>query len=224
MRFFLLCLLSLLILAGGTCAASALGTVLVDNFEQGLAGWQEKKFKQRTVYEVVEVAGRGKVLQAVSNNSASGLVKEMSFDLHDFPVLTWRWKIARTLPKGNALLKQGDDYAARVYVIFPHWIKPLTRSINYIWANRLAVGDAVPNSYFSRAIMVAVESGDAKVGLWRQEQRNVLEDYRQLFGEEPPQAGAVAIMTDTDNTGDKTRAWYDDIQLWPTAGKTSSGP
>ncbi len=224
MRCVLTGLIVWLLVLAGLALAGPQPTILIDDFEQGLTGWQEKSFQNQTAYEVVEVPGRGRVLRASSDNSASGLVKEMSFSVHEFPVLTWFWKIDRTLPGGNALEKKGDDYAARVYVIFPHWIKPLTRTINYIWANRLAVGDAVPNTYFSRAMMVAVESGNDRAGLWLREERNVLEDYRRLFGEEPPQAGAVAIMTDTDNTGDKVRAWYDDIRLWPAASESGSGP
>jgi hypothetical protein len=43
-------------------------------------------------------------------------------------------------------------------------------------------------------------------------QRNLLDDYRQAFGEEPPNVGAIAIMTDTDNTGETAVAWYGDIR------------
>lgn len=34
-----------------------------------------------------------------------------------------------------------------------------------------------------------------------------------LFGEEPPLAGGIAIMTDTDNTGESATAYYDDIRI-----------
>lgn len=198
------------------CSAEAARSFVVDDFEQGLSGWQEKEFLDRTVYAVVKTADGNHVLHASSHASASGLVKELSFNVKDYPFLTWRWKVEHALASGNALTKQGDDYAARVYVIFPHWLKPLTRTINYMWANRLAVGAEVPNPYYSRAMMVAVQSGNEKAGRWVTETRNVYEDFRRLFGEDPPQAGAVAIMTDTDNTGEQVQAWYDDIKLWST--------
>jgi hypothetical protein len=51
------------------------------------------------------------------------------------------------------------------------------------------------------------------VGQWVSEERNIYEDYRKLFGKEPPQIGAVAIMTDTDDTQDEVTAWYGDIFL-----------
>jgi regulator of sigma D len=61
--------------------------------------------------------------------------------------------------------------------------------------------------------MIAVRSGSAQLGQWLDEKRNLLEDYWKCFGEDPPKAGAVAIMTDTDNTGEHAVAWYGPIRL-----------
>jgi hypothetical protein len=63
--------------------------------------------------------------------------------------------------------------------------------------------------------MVAVESGDGNAGRWVDEERNLVEDYRRAFGENPPMVGAVAIMTDTDNTGEHAVAWYGAIRFLP---------
>jgi hypothetical protein len=98
-------------------------------------------------------------------------------------------------------------------VVFPSSLFWRTNAINYIWANRLAVRQAVPNPFSSNAMMVAVQSGQNHVGEWMEERRNVLEDYRKFFGEDPPKVGAIAIMTDTDNTGEKAIAWYGLISL-----------
>jgi len=187
--------------------------LLIDDFEQGLRPtWEEKAFKGRTDYRVVP-DGSGHCLQARSRNAASGLIFRREVDLKEFSVLSWRWKVGNILEKGDARKKTGDDYAGRVYVVFPHWFPPKTRSINYIWGNRLPKGEIVPNPFTSNAMMVAVESGEENVGEWVTERRDVYADYRAIFGEEPPLAGAVAIMTDTDNTGEATVAWYDDFRL-----------
>lgn len=61
--------------------------------------------------------------------------------------------------------------------------------------------------------MIAVQSGPTQVGQWLEERRNLIEDYRKCFGEDPGKAGAVAIMTDTDNTGEEAVAWYGPIRL-----------
>jgi hypothetical protein len=188
-------------------------TLSIEGFENGLRPeWQEKVFKGRTAYKVVRDA-TGNALKAQSHGSASALILEKKIDLKEFPVLSWRWKVENVLVKGDARKKAGDDYAARIYVIFPHWFFPKTRTINYIWANKLPQGATVPNPFTANAVMIAVETGENHVGKWKQESRNVLADYRAIFGEDPPLVGAIAIMTDTDNTGGAAVAWYDDLRF-----------
>jgi len=196
-------------------SGSADKAVVIDDFENGLlAGWKEKSFMGKTVYRVVPDAETGgHCLRAESRGTASGLVFRREYDLRDYPILSWRWKIAATIAGGDETRKAGDDYAARVYVIFPHWFFPKTRSINYIWANRLPQGEYLPNSFSGNAVMLAVQSGNVNAGRWMTERRNVYEDYKRLFGEEPPKVGAIAVMTDTDNTGEEATACYDDIRI-----------
>ena len=62
-----------------------------------------------------------------------------------------------------------------------------------------------------RDIEVALASGDAHLGTWRAEMRNIYEDYKRAFGEEPVRIRSVGIMTDTDNTGEDAEAFYGDI-------------
>lgn len=207
------CILWLLLLFSGPVWAAS--PLVIDHFDGDLSQWDVQQFHGLTDYRIVTDVDGNRVLEATSDGTASGLVKKLSFDPFEYPILSWRWKVEHTLKRGDARTKEGDDYAARVYVIFPHWIKPLTRTINYIWANRLPQGEALPNAYFSRAMMLAVQSGDEYAGQWMTEERNLLDDYRRLFGGDPPQAGAIAIMTDTDNTGESVRAWYDDLMLFP---------
>lgn len=187
--------------------------LLIDDFEHGLASnWEVKSFKGLTGYRVV-AEGDGHVLRAESHGTASGLICQREYDPRAYPKLRWRWKVANVIAAGDETRKSGDDYAARVYVVFPHWFFPLTKSINYIWANRLKRGESISNPYTGNAIMVAVESGPDKVGEWLEEERDVVADYRRLFGGEPPGRAVVAIMTDTDQTGEKAVAWYDDIRV-----------
>lgn len=206
-----LLLILLTVTAGASGAAE--DRLLIDDFEDGLAaGWSEKSFEGETRYQVVR-EGDNHVLQAESRAAASGLVYEIDFDPAEYPLLSWRWKIADTIAAGDERTKQGDDYAARVYVIFPHWFFPKTRTLNYIWANHLPAGEILPNAYTGNAMMLAVASGPAQAGEWMEVRRNIVEDFRRAFGEDPPAAGAIAIMTDTDNTGAAATAWYDDIYL-----------
>ncbi len=179
---------------------------------EGLGGWEAKIFKGTTEYSLVRDDGQT-VVKAVSKGAASGLLKKTKLDPKSFRYLRWSWKIAGTVKNGDETTKAGDDYAARVYIVFPGRFFWQTKAINYIWANRLARGEAIANAFTSHAMMLAVESGPERAGQWITEERDILADYHRLFGGEPREIGAIAIMTDTDNTGGEATAWYGDITL-----------
>jgi len=194
---------------------NAAGPLLIDDFVNGVsAGWEKKVFKGETVYRATLEEGRPAV-KAESRATASALIYKVSLDPKTYPRLSWSWKIVHTIGKGDGRTKAGDDYAARVYVVFPSALFWRTRAVNYIWANRLPRGAFLPNAFTGNAVMVAVESGDGNAGRWIDEERDLVEDYRRAFGEDPPAIGAVAIMTDTDNTGGEADAWYGAIRFLP---------
>ena len=195
------------------CLPVCADEILLDDYKNGLSPrWVEKSFKGKTHYQVAREDDQ-LCIKATSRSSASALYYKIKYDLKDYPVVTWRWKVDHVLTKGSALYKNGDDYAARVYVVFPSWAFWRTKAINYIWANKLPRGQAVHNPFTANVVMIAVKSGSGLTGQWVDERRNVLEDYRRYFGEDPPSAGAIAIMTDTDNTGEGAVAWYGPIRI-----------
>jgi hypothetical protein len=199
------------------------------------AGWQPLAFPRiarHTTYQLVADEGT-MVVRADADASASGLIRRIDVDPKRHPFLAWRWKIAGVVEKADATRKDGDDYAARVYVAFKYdpdrvsWFNrakyslirliygeyPPHAGINYVWDNRLAPGTVLPNAYTDRVRMIVLRSGDTAANRWLAEERNVLEDYRRAFGEEPPPVAGVAVMTDTDDTGARATAWYGDIEF-----------
>ena len=198
-------------------------------------GWKPLLFRninKHTAYSMVENNG-SHVVMAVAEASASGLVREIKINPLEYPVVRWKWKIQNVLKKGDVSRKEGDDYPARLYITFeydPGKLGLLEKSkyemirliygqypphaaINYIWESRSPVGTMVPNPYTNRTMMFVVESGGEKLNKWIDEERNVYEDYRRAFGGEPPMISGVAIMTDTDNTGEKATAYFGDIRF-----------
>ncbi len=135
------------------------------------------------------------------------------------------------LSQGDVTQKTGDDYPARIYITFAYdasklgiaeRIKyqaarllygedPPTGALTYIWANKAPVGTLVPSPYTDRAQMIVLQSGSTKRMQWVEEKRNVYNDYRMAFGHAPPHIASVALMTDTDNTGETVTAYYGDI-------------
>src|SRR6266567_1464266 len=207
------CLFILLVLL--TAAVALTAEIAVGRFSSGnLSGWQDETFRGKplTSYQLVKENGRT-VLMAHSRHAASGLLRKVALDSRKDPVLRWSWKVEQTLKREDVTKKSGDDFAARVYVVFPRTFFWQTRALNYVWAAKLPKNTAVPSPYTGNAIIVAVESGEEKSGSWVSEERNIYEDYKRTFGEEPPRLGAVAVMTDTDDTKDEVTAWYGDITL-----------
>jgi len=210
------------------------GKFSVETTENALpTGWKPltfKKIERHTTYSLVK-DGNEVVLRAVAESSASGLVREIKIDPKEYPVVQWRWKVTNILKKGDVRRKEGDDYPARIYVTFEYDSRklgffekakyeairllygqyPPTGAINYIWESKVQKGTAVPNPYTDRVIMIVVESGESKLNQWVTEERNLYEDYKKAFGQEPPMISGVAIMTDTDNTGESATAYYGDI-------------
>lgn len=171
------------------------------------------------------------VIKAESNESASGLTKEISFHPKEYPYLSWRWKVNKSISGTDVTSKSGDDYAARVYVMFKYELKDLPKAeqsrvnwykffngklpplatLNYIWANKAAVGDIVSSPYTDRVKMVIMQNKDSALQEWHLEERNIYEDYKKAFGEEPKGVISLAIMTDTDNTNAMAEAYFGDI-------------
>ena len=197
------------------------------------AGWKPlmfKKVERQTRYDLVIDEGTV-VSKAVSDAAGSGLTKEIAINSKEYPIVQWRWKVANVLKKSDVTKKAGDDYSARLYIAFAYdpskvglfeKVKyetarliygryPPIGAINYIWATREPRGTVAPNPYTDRAMMIVVESGSGALNRWIVEERNVYTDYKQAFKEEPPMISGVAIMTDTDNTGEAATAYYGDI-------------
>jgi Protein of unknown function (DUF3047) len=195
-------------------------------------GWKPltfKKIPKLTTYELVK-DGTQVVVKAVSDSSASGLTREVRIDPKEFPIVRWRWKVDNLVQKGDATRKDGDDYPARLYITFEYepdrvsFGKKLKYkagqalfgdipigAISYVWETKASVGAILDNAYTDFVKMVVVESGPSQVGLWVDESRNIYDDYKRAFGEEPPMINGIAIMSDTDNTKERAIAYYGDI-------------
>jgi len=230
--------LSLLLLAlGGAALAddARLPRFSTQTPGQPIAGWQLLKPAPKapdTRYTLVDDDG-AVVVQADAVASMSGLLRALKSPLAGPAQLRWRWRIERPLATADMTQKAGDDYAARVYVLFDYPCERLpwttraklalaealygqpvpTAALNYVWDNHQPVGTIKPNAYTERVRMVVLESGATKAGQWVSETRDLNADFRAAFGEDAPPVSGVAIATDTDNTGETTRAWFGDLEL-----------
>ncbi|MBI4194706.1 MAG: DUF3047 domain-containing protein [Betaproteobacteria bacterium] len=199
------------------------------------AGWQPwtlSKFKTPTQYQLVSHEGRT-VVKASARASASGLLHPLNLDPREFPLLSWRWKVTALIATADNTRREREDSPVRVLVSFDgdtdklplgermffDNVRLLTgqrmpyATLVYIWENRAPRETVIPNAHTSRIRMIVAESGRDKVGAWHEVTRNVHDDFRRAFGEEPGTIIAVGIMTDTDNTGGNVDAYYGDMQF-----------
>jgi len=181
-----------------------------------IAEWPRKVFDGEVDYRLVQRDGRAAV-EAVADDTATALYREIEVDLERTPVLEWTWRVEQ-LPDGAASerTKDGDDYAARIYVVREGLFGQLSaRALNYAWTRELPAGETWPNAFTGRARMISVQSGTARAGEWITYRRDLSADWRAAFGETPGRVHGVAVMTDTDNTGGRARALYGTIRFLP---------
>ncbi|MEO8411845.1 MAG: DUF3047 domain-containing protein [Propionivibrio sp.] len=185
-------------------------------------------------FDLVSENGQ-RVLRVVSDRSASTLAFALRADAAATPWLSWRWQISHAVDGSDFRSKAGDDYAARVYVLFDlpaerlglgdrvkmsaakllHGTEIPAAALCYIWGNRQAVGEAGWNAYTDRLRMLVVDSGNEHAGQWRDVARNVAADFVAAFGAPVPPIVGIAVSADTDTTGEAVEARFGDFSLSP---------
>jgi len=181
---------------------------------RSLDEWENKIFKGKTAYTV-----EADTLHALSKSSASAIFYKMRqrFRAQDYPMLSWKWKVVRFPAPEKLKDRQGierDDYAARVYVIFPSMFILASKVLEYVWDENAAEGSISDSPYSGNIKLIVAHAAKSDRGKWILETRNILDDYRKAFGRDPAlRVGAIALMSDADNTGDVAEAYFDDVRM-----------
>jgi hypothetical protein len=207
-------LLLALVIAQPIGADAADQQIVVGAFSQGsMDGWDQKAFKGETDYSLVyDPDKKATVLHAVSRAAASGRFRKMKVDLTKTPFLNWSWKVSEALAGIDETAKAGDDFSARVFVVVERGIMGFsTLSVNYVWASQHPAGSAWSSPFTSHVRLLAVDSGSKGLNAWVTHKRDVRADLQEQFGEDIVSVDAVALMTDTDNSGGRAQAYYGDI-------------
>ncbi|WER49714.1 DUF3047 domain-containing protein [Cupriavidus sp. WKF15] len=190
--------------------------------------------KTMTRYSLV-ADGNTTVLQADASASASALMHEGNIDLSRTPVATWRWKAQAPIEGANNSEGRKEDAPARLVFFFDGDKHKLSfgerasmqlakrlggedlpyATLMYIWSTTAAPGSVIPNPHTGRVQMIVVSGRPGDAGQWQTLRRNVAQDYEQVFHEPPGKITGYGLLTDTDNTGTATRAWYGDLRFLP---------
>lgn len=221
-----------LVLAGlATFAAAAFAAPLPE-------GWRLVTLPKvkPAVVEAAPAEGPDAIRIEADAGSASA-VRTLDADPAATPLLTWRWKVDRVVAAADLGRKEGDDYAARMYVTFDVPLEALpfgartrirlarlfygaqlpTAALCYVWDNRHPPGTTAWNAYTDQVRMVVVESGAARAGRWVEATRDLEADFRAAFGARHPgpvpHVTGIAVSSDTDQTGERVTAWFAGMRL-----------
>ncbi len=202
----------------GGVARGENGILMVDRFLEGLnsegipPGWKLEKTPGPSSKILIEKDKEDRFLCLHSVSDGFGVRKAMSFEIRKNPYLSWWWK-ASQLPKGGDIRKrETDDQAGQIYVIFPRFPSLAnSRSMGYIWDTLAPVGQAGTSTAYSKMKYVVLQSGAGKLNQWTFETRNVYEDYKKYFQEEPPPVGAVLLYINSQHTQSSAECCFAEI-------------
>ncbi len=192
------------------------------------------KLRKITRYELVDDGGTT-VVHALADGSTSGMVHDVDIDPRNLPVVRWRWKVPRPVPGADNTRREADDSPARLELVFSGdtttlpfnervffaQVKATTgidvpyATLDYSWGSGAPAESIIANQWTGRLRMLLVRSGPQGMGQWVSEERNVYQDFKRMFGEEPEKITQVLIYTDADATGATAEAYYGDIEFVP---------
>ena len=180
------------------------------------AGWRpyETPFG-RPAYEFAiadDEAHRGLWMKSADEHST--IAKELMVRLAATPILRWQWKVL-TFPAGADLRERSkSDATGHLFVIWPRF-PTLVRSrlVGYVWDPTLAAGTVMKSRKTGTVTFIVVRSGSEHRGQWMTEERNVVDDYRRAFGEEPEDPKAIALSIDTNDTHSSAEAVFGRIEF-----------
>jgi hypothetical protein len=191
------------------------------------------KIQKHTSY-TIERHGNDHYLRAESNASASALLHKETFNVYEYPQVKWNWKVSNIYAGADPKTKAGDDYPVRIYIIFEYdtlksgffgklrnsLIKKLYgydtphSTLSYVWSSKEDNEAIITSPYTDKAKIIILAGGSQKAGTWQDEDINIVEDYRKAFGESPPPRAGLAIMNDSDNTGESSVSFIRYIEVY----------
>ena len=219
-RSFQLFAVAVILTAPISSAGAGAPLVLADPTVMLQQAWTHQSFGTATHYETVTVDGVP-AIRAIGRESASGLYRDTPYRVEEHPWLEWTWRVDQLQRTADIRVKSREDFAAAIFLIFGHpsMINRDVPTLAYVWtSDRVPAGAVVNSPHHPGSVRsVVVRSGGAHLGRWMHERRNVLDDFRRAFGQEPLDAvEIVALFTDSDQTGEPVEAYYGAIGALPS--------
>jgi Protein of unknown function (DUF3047) len=194
--------------------------------------WVLHPSKRTTVYENITIDGM-KTVRARADRSASGLRYALNLDVSDMTELSWKWRVDSLIEGADLTVGHSEDSPVRIVLAFDgdkgslpgrdqaffERVKLFTgqelpyATLMYVWENRKSAETVLINPHTSRVRKIVASSGANGLKTWKSFKRKVAQDYQRAYGTKPGRLIGIALLTDTDNTGEKTQAYYSGLTL-----------
>jgi hypothetical protein len=200
--------------------------------------WAHKTFpgKTPTHFDYARLEGRD-TMSVQANASASMLQQALRIEPAELGAVRFSWKVPSLMEQADMALRDKDDAPVRIVLAFEGdrsrfsardaALAELVRTVTgedmpyatlmYVWCNKRDAGTVIRNPRTDRIRKLVVESGPRRLNQWLDYERDIRADYERVFGEKPGALVGIGIMTDSDNTRSRTRAWYGPVRFVRTA-------
>jgi hypothetical protein len=198
--------------------------------------WTHQLFpgKSPTQFTYARLDGRDTV-SVRADHSASMLRQVVRIEPQDLGRVRFSWKVPALIEQADLATRESDDAPVRVVLAFEgdrsrlsardaalsELAQALTgepmpyATLMYVWCNQREPGTVIRGARTDRIRKLVVESGPVRLNQWLDYERDIRADYERVFGEKPGALVGIGIMTDSDNTRSKTRAWYGPLRFVP---------
>ena len=182
------------------------------------------------VYRIATENGNRFLRASTAGNPSISIqiARQVSWNIARHPLLSWKWRAHRLPAGGNERIGKTNDSAAGIYVLFKRkhiplasWAYQPVDIIKYVWSTNVPRNEIIRKSSrakmgvtYYRGVFVVLQSGSTNLGKWMTEERNIREDYRRFYGSYPRYNPlAIAVLTDSNDTGSSAAADYDDFTI-----------
>jgi hypothetical protein len=173
------------------------------------------------------------VLHIQADAAAGGLLHPLDLPGDQAWQLSWQWRTEQKLEQARFATREGDDYAARVYVLLDYPLDSLSfvtrqklrlartffdpdlpaATLSYVWDNRAVPGQHARSAYTETVEMLVLRGPEAPLGQWLNESRDLHADAIAAFGSAPRKILGVVFAADSDNTGESADSYFAAPQL-----------
>lgn len=180
--------------------------------KQGVPAPWELKVKSGEAQVAIVEDMQTKALHLSCRDASFAVERETNAEVQRAPVLTWLWKAVRLPPRGDVRASKTSDQALQLLLAFDG-----KKVLSYVWGTQAPVGTVVDQSMgwpVSVTLKVlVVQSGEADVGRWVTMTRNVVDDYRRLFQEEPGPLKGIRVQSNCQHTDAEAEGYMGPIHL-----------